>query len=57
MAMHRKPAAAMLTPPELLVFRLEDWAAQMMGRKIGGVTGGGRMRALSLQTLLQLLNE
>lgn len=27
MAMHRKPAAAMLTPPELLVFRLEDWAA------------------------------
>jgi hypothetical protein len=27
MAMHRKPAAAMPTPPELLVFRLEDWAA------------------------------
>lgn len=27
MAMHRKPAAAAPTPPELLVFRLEDWAA------------------------------
>jgi hypothetical protein len=25
MAMHRKPVAAMPTPPELLVFRQEDW--------------------------------
>ena len=26
MAMHRKPAAAMPTPPQLVVFRLEHWA-------------------------------
>ena len=26
MAMHWKPAAAMPTPPQLVVFRLEDWA-------------------------------